>query len=181
MPKTRRLLRQEITYSFARGEEVNILHRLNYPSQQNEFFARILNNRDWIKATVAHHLGLHSADACDIADVAEWLRGSFNVCIPVTIKGWQKKTQPGSRLLLRLPLPYRAGDAFCPGNGDEKIRCEAGTYAWLQANCPDVPIPRLYGFAVSTGETVRYFQSPTCESFGLIRSLSLHTWKISRF
>ncbi|BDD60167.1 hypothetical protein MAP00_005321 [Monascus purpureus] len=55
--------------------------------------------------------------------------------------------------MFRLPLPYRVGDAFRPGNGDEKVRCEAGTYAWLEENCPDVPIPRFYGFGVSTGET----------------------------
>lgn len=36
----------------------------------------------------------------------------------------------------------------------KKIRCEAGTYAWMQKNCPDIPIPRLYGFATSTGEAV---------------------------
>ncbi|KKK15094.1 hypothetical protein AOCH_005603 [Aspergillus ochraceoroseus] len=42
---------------------------------------------------------------------------------------------------------------FRPGNGDEKVLCEAGTYAWLQDNCPDVPIPHLYGFGLSTGES----------------------------
>jgi hypothetical protein len=52
-------------------------------------------------------------------------------------------------------LPYRIGEDCCPGNGDEKVRCEAGTYAWLQENCPTVPIPRLYGFGLSTGQTVR--------------------------
>ena len=154
MPKTRRLLREEITYSFAKEEEVNILHRLEYPDRQHEFFSKILDNRDWIKAVVAHHFRLRSTDLCHIPEVADWLRGSFNVCIPVTIDDWKCKAQSGNRVLVRLPLPYRVGDDFHPGNGDEKIRCEAGTYAWLQENCPDVPIPRLYGFATSTGETV---------------------------
>ncbi|PWY66961.1 hypothetical protein BO83DRAFT_451488 [Aspergillus eucalypticola CBS 122712] len=57
-------------------------------------------------------------------------------------------------MVLRLPLPYRIGEDFMPGNGDEKVKCEAGTYAWLQENCPDVPIPELYGFGLSTGEAV---------------------------
>lgn len=153
MPETRRLLRRDITYSSAKEEEVNILHRLSYPDRQKEFFAHILKNRNWIKTIVAHHLRLPSIDECHISDDSEWLHGSFNVCIPVTIDNC-KKTQSGNRVLVRLPLPYRVGDVFCPGNGDEKIRCETGTYAWLQDNCPDVPIPRLYGFGVSTGESV---------------------------
>ncbi|KAI9721625.1 MAG: hypothetical protein M1828_005116 [Chrysothrix sp. TS-e1954] len=52
---------------------------------------------------------------------------------------------------MRFPLPYKVGEAFRPGNADEKIRCEAGAYAWLRENCADVPIPHLYGFAVSSG------------------------------
>jgi hypothetical protein len=83
---------------------------------------------------------------------------SFNVCIPVTISPWEGKEQPGRRVLIRFPLPYRVGEAFRPGNGDEKIRCEVGAYAYLQENCPEVPIPRLYGFATSDGETVSFLK-----------------------
>jgi hypothetical protein len=52
-------------------------------------------------------------------------------------------------------LPYRIGEDCCPGNADEKVRCEVGIYAWLQEICPTVPISRLYGFGLSIGETVR--------------------------
>lgn len=90
-------------------------------------------------------------------DVEKWHHGSFNLCVPVTINDWKWKQQPGKRVLLRFPLPYRVGEAFRPGNGDEKIQCEAGGYTWLQENCPDVPIPKLYGFSTSTGETVWVF------------------------
>jgi hypothetical protein len=40
MPKTRRLLRGDITYSDAKDREVNILQQLGYYmyDQQNEFF-----------------------------------------------------------------------------------------------------------------------------------------------
>lgn len=62
---------------------------------------------------------------------------SFNVCIPVTISPWEGKEQPGRRVLIRFPLPYRVGEAFRPGNGDEKIRCEAGAYAYLQEKRDD--------------------------------------------
>lgn len=154
MPKTRHLLREEITYSGARNKEINVLHKLKYYEQQNRFFSAVNDERDWMKAILAHHLGLDSPNACRIADRDEWLHGTFNLCVPVTIENWKRRPQSGQRLILRFPLPYHVGEAFRPGNADEKIRCEAGTYAWLQQNCPDVPIPRLYGFATATGETV---------------------------
>ncbi|KAL4948359.1 hypothetical protein BDW69DRAFT_94574 [Aspergillus filifer] len=158
MPKPLPLLRGEITYSTAKLEEVNVLHRLRYCDQRDEFFAYILENRKWIEMIVAHHLNLGSSNECRVADFGDWQHGSFNLCVPVYVNTWKEKQQPGSRVLLRLPLPYRVGDAFRPGNGDEKIRCEAGTYAWLEQNCPDIPIPRLYGFATSTGETFTRLQ-----------------------
>ncbi|EEH03547.1 conserved hypothetical protein [Histoplasma capsulatum G186AR] len=157
MAITRRLLREEITYSTAKGREANILHQLGYHDKQTSFFNQLNNSRDWIKYVVAHHLGLGagSVDLCRVAEVEDWFHGSFNICVPVTIEDetWKREKQGGWHVLLRLPLPYRIGEAFRSGNGDEKVRCEAGTYAWLQENCPEVPIPHMYGFAMSTGET----------------------------
>ncbi|KFZ06251.1 hypothetical protein V501_07595 [Pseudogymnoascus sp. VKM F-4519 (FW-2642)] len=159
MPGALPLSRGEITYSTAQAEEVNILHRLRYPAEEVKFFNHINNKRSWIKAVVAHHLQLRSSTLCQVADVKSWYHGSFNVCVPVTISPWEGKEQPGQRVLIRFPLPYRVGEAFRPGNGDEKIRCEAGAYAYLQENCPEVPIPRLYGFATSDGETFTRLQN----------------------
>ncbi|PLB49351.1 hypothetical protein P170DRAFT_509909 [Aspergillus steynii IBT 23096] len=173
MPRTRRLLRDEqITYSVAQEQETNILHQLGYPEQQSRFFAHLHARQDWMKAIVAHHLGLHTSAVCHVADEAHWLSGSFNVFVPVTIDGWN-----GTRVLIRFPLPYRVGESVRPGNGDEKIRCEAGTYAWLQENCSDIPIPCLYGFALSTGETFTRLESlpiPT-RSYQVLRRRIL-TW-----
>jgi hypothetical protein len=149
MLKTRRLPRREITYASAKDEEVNILHQLGYHEKQTRFFIHLYNHSDWIKTIVAHHLNLSSPAVCRVSEIKDWLHGSFNVCVPVMLSNWDRK-----RVLVRFPLPYRVGEDFMPGNGDEKVRCEAGTYAWLEKNCPDVPIPRLYGFALSTGETV---------------------------
>ncbi|OBT48362.1 hypothetical protein VE00_01149 [Pseudogymnoascus sp. WSF 3629] len=143
--RTRRLPREDITYSVAQDREVNVLHQLEYCDKKDRFFDCLYGKRNLMQAVVAHHLSLQLPDACNIADMSEWLHGSFNVCVPVTISTWQ-----GKRALLRFPLPYRVRDSFQPGNGNEKIRCEAGTYAWLDENCPEVPIPQLYGFALST-------------------------------
>lgn len=151
--RTRRHLRGEITYSKAKAKVVNILHRPGYFEQQNQFFLELSKNQAWTKDVVAHQLGLRSPASCHVADMPEWRHGSFNVLVAVTVHDWGKrKKQPGQRVLLRIPLPYRVGDDFSPGNGDENIRCKAGTYAYLQENYPEVPIPQLYGFAVSTGQ-----------------------------
>ncbi|QUC22930.1 uncharacterized protein UV8b_07171 [Ustilaginoidea virens] len=62
---------------------------------------------------------------------------------------------PSSRVcFLRFPLSSCVGDAASPGNSNEKVNCEAATYAWLQENCPLVPIPKLYGFGLSTDPRV---------------------------
>ncbi|DAA77790.1 TPA_exp: Uncharacterized protein A8136_5493 [Trichophyton benhamiae CBS 112371] len=151
----RTLLRGEISYSSAKDKEVNILHRLEYPEKQNQFITDLVNREQWIKGVVAHHLNITSAK-CHVADPHGWLWGSFNLCIPVTIHNWIRE-QPGNRVLLRLPLPYKVGESFRPGNMDEKIRCEASTYAWLEENHPHIPIPRLYGFSLSSGESSNIF------------------------
>lgn len=150
--RKRRLLRGEITYAAAKEQDANILHQLGYRDQKIRYFTHLYRNRKLIERTVAHHLGLRSADACRAVDVEDWIHGSFNVCIRVDVDGQGR--DPRRQLMMRFPLPYRIGEECCPGNADEKIRCEVGTYAWLQENCPTVPIPQLYGFGLSTGQTV---------------------------
>lgn len=55
---------------------------------------------------------------------------------------------------MRFASPFKIGDLPFPGNADEKVRTEAGTYAWLQENCPTIGIPHLYGFGLSNGRRV---------------------------
>lgn len=131
-----------------------MLHQLQYFDAQASFFSHLDGNTDWIRRTVAHHLCLGSADECHVTEREDWIYGSFNVCVSITIDSWEHRKQPGNRVMMRFPLPYRVGEEFRPGNGDEKVLCEAGAYAWLQENCLEVPIPRLYGFGLSTGESV---------------------------
>ncbi|EGD92424.1 hypothetical protein TESG_00002 [Trichophyton tonsurans CBS 112818] len=145
MARKRRLMRREITFSSASKKETDILHALSvYP--RSVTFTRLQSNLSLIQEAAAYHLRL-SPEACFVpSDFNDWHWGSFNVCIPVTVAGRR-------RALIRFPLPHRVGELFRPGNADENIRCEAGTYAWLQENCPSVPIPKLHGFALSTGQT----------------------------
>ncbi|KAE8352430.1 hypothetical protein BDV28DRAFT_125778 [Aspergillus coremiiformis] len=146
MPPSRRLLRGEIELKDALEDEANILARLGYVSQQNKFFSDLeTKHMQWIREVIAHHFN-SSPSAVIIAHRKQWLSGSFNVCIPASIPGH-------SGVIFRIPLPYRVGEEINPGNADEKIRCEAGTYAWLEKHCPEIPIPKLYGFGMSTGVT----------------------------
>lgn len=149
MTKRRRLLRGEITFSAAKEKESNILHALGYWDQQNDYFASLQRKIHLIEATVARHLNLDPKQ-CHAADPEEWLAGSFNVCIPIFIGS--KHSDPS--LIIRFPLPYRVGESFNPGNADEKVRCEVGTYLWLQQNCPEITIPKFHGYGLATGQRV---------------------------
>lgn len=76
----------------------------------------------------------------------------FNVYIPIYVT--RKDQQPQKRAMIRLPLPYKIGESKFPGNVDEKLRSEAATYIWIRQNCPDVPIPELWGFGLVGGQCV---------------------------
>ena len=179
-PQARRLLHGSITYSAAQECERNILHEIDYWEQETEFISYLYRRRDSIRSVVAQHLGLDAVDKCHVTEPDQWMRGSFNICIRVDIDD-QSQGQ-GRRVIMRFPLPYRIGETPCPGNMAEKILCEAGTYAWLQENCPDVPIPHLYGFGLSTGQTVRSSNHPSrfisnqLSLPSLVIYLSLYAW-----
>ncbi|KAL4861659.1 hypothetical protein BDV12DRAFT_179906 [Aspergillus spectabilis] len=143
-PRIRHLLRGEITLEDAQSDETNILHQLRYVHQRDEFFSFLEDHAEWIREVIAHHFNI-SPSTVIITPRDQWLNGSFNVCIPVSTGQHD--------VLFRIPLPYRVGERVKPGNADEKIRCEAGTYAWLEEHCPDIPIAKLYGFGLSTGVT----------------------------
>jgi hypothetical protein len=163
MPRSRPLLHGDITYSAAKEKETNVLHTLGYWEQKLKFFDYLHRKRESIEAVALHHLGLSSAGTCHVSEPDDWLHGSFNLCIPIRFNSHGKV--PSKRLMIRFPLPYRVGEEFRPGNADEKLRCEAGTYAWLQENCPCVPIPRLHGFGLSRGERVCEHPAPYFDLF----------------
>ncbi|PYI06695.1 hypothetical protein BO78DRAFT_314953 [Aspergillus sclerotiicarbonarius CBS 121057] len=148
----------------ALADDDNILHRLDYPQKQKDFWSHLISLKAEIEATVAFHL---RARCCEVADQADWMFGSYNVCIPVCINPPSE-----NHVLVRIPLPYKIGEENKPGNVDEKLRSEAATYIWIRQNCPTVPIPSLHGFAFPDGQT---FIKPSCVSlFSRLR------WRISR-
>ncbi|KAF4629963.1 hypothetical protein G7Y89_g8178 [Cudoniella acicularis] len=132
-----------ITYEIARKKDVNIINEATYPGARRQLYQKLLDQRATIQSLVRHHLRLRNEDACIVED--RWIRGNFNVCIPVKVRsaGFNKN------LVFRCPMPHKLAEAKYPGTVDEKLSSEVGTYVWMQEHCPDIPIPRLYGFGFS--------------------------------
>ncbi|TQV90424.1 Aminoglycoside phosphotransferase [Cordyceps javanica] len=152
---TRNLLSGPITLSEAKLKSSNVMHALRFSLEKREFYARIERQRHLLSRTIAHHLNIDVARVT-VSEQDAWIHGSFNLCVPALV-------DEASPVLLRFPLPYRVEDVTSPGNADEKVRAEAATYAWIHDNCPDVPIPQLYGFGLSTKQqaSLRFLISHT--------------------
>ena len=130
-------------------------------SVQTDWLFPPFQKQDEIKQVVACHLGLKSNQSCRLGDFSEWMHGTFNVCIPVYISHWNRR--PKNRVLIRFPLPYKLGETLNPGNMDEKVRSEAATYIWMRQNCPETPIPYLWGFGIGNNLHVRaVFRNALC-------------------
>lgn len=140
-------LKGSITYSEAADQEHNVLHRLTYWQKREDFLRYLLQHTKEIEDIVTCYLRLSRAEKCRLSCSEEWVHGSFNVCLPVYIDNWRHR--PGRRVMIRFPLPFKVGGS---GNAEEKVRCEAATYAWIRENCPEVPIPYLWGFSFA-GDT----------------------------
>lgn len=151
MSNTLPLLRGTVSLSQALSNDDNILAQIVYPQQRQAFYNYLYAHTADIEAVVSSTLRVKG---CRVSGIKTWISGSYNVCVPVHIN------PPSDFLtvLVRIPLPYKVGDSKCPGNGEEKLRCEVASYIWTQENCPDVPIPVLFGFGFQNGLTVCLFR-----------------------
>ncbi|KAM3537540.1 hypothetical protein ARSEF1564_009542 [Beauveria bassiana] len=159
---TRDLLSGPITLSAAQSHPSNILHSLRYPALKIAFYAHIESHRALITDIIAHHFGI-SPSIVDVAPQVWWRHGSFNLGIPGRILEPVPAGVP-ALFFIRFPLPYRVGELTLPGNADEKLSCEAATYAFIEESCSRVPIPKLYGFGLSNNLRVflSLFLFPSC-------------------
>jgi len=146
------LLRGRITLSEALSKDRDALHELAYTKGRLDFLWDLLEHQPEILETVSRHLGIPATDL-ELPGVLDWKSGSFNYCLPIKIARCHHPALP-ERVIIRFALPYSVGAISFPDGVDEKVRCEAATYIWLQENCPDVPIPRLYGFAFPGTQSV---------------------------
>ncbi|KAI1839579.1 hypothetical protein JX266_014210 [Neoarthrinium moseri] len=134
---------RHITYSAALNKEENIKNQILEVSARNKLYEELWNQRHTIEGLVKHHLGLGNQAKCAIAPTTRWIRGSFNVCIPLAIKSANSST---TSLMFRCAMPHKLAEAKHPGAVDEKVGSEVGTYVWMQSQCPEIRIPHLYGF-----------------------------------
>ncbi|KAL8841964.1 MAG: hypothetical protein Q9176_002901 [Flavoplaca citrina] len=146
VPATLRTIKEEVTLDFALEEEHNMLRRLLYWDKRATLLGYLLDHAVQIEAIVAHHLALRDPSDCCLSPLDDWLHGSFNMCIPVHVKRWEQQAE--KRVMIRFPLPYKVGEEDFPGNAEEKLRCEAATYVWLQQHCPD-PHPLDHGYLLT--------------------------------
>lgn len=98
-----------------------------------------------------------------MSETSKWMCGYYNVCVPVDIDA---VGFPNKRVIVRIPLAYKLGEAENPGNAEEKLRCEAATFIWIKEQCPEVPIPYLWGFGFPSGQCVHGPTKRTAISFG---------------
>lgn len=147
------LLGRQVTLDAALSSVDDMLLELSYPSKQAAFYSHLHEQQSEIEALVSFHLGLGTTERCRMSETEEWMCGYYNVCVLVYVDGWVKF--PGKRVIIRIPLPYKLGEAENPGNIEEKLRCEAATFIWIKEQCPEVPIPYLWGFGFPSGQCVR--------------------------
>jgi hypothetical protein len=137
--------RRPITYESALKKDANIISEAAYFEAAIELYQSLWNQRQTIQAIVKHHLRLNNHDTCIVSTKERWIRGSFNVCIPIEIRS----TRCHKKLIFRCPMPHKLAEVQYPGTVDEKLSSEVGTYAWMQQYCPNIRIPHLYGFGFS--------------------------------
>lgn len=147
------LLRGHISLEEALKDDNDVIQELSYPEMRSEFWLHLYRCRPHIEEIISQHLNVPCSDF-RLGDVREWLHGSFNACLPFYINANPRTSRLPKKGIIRFPLPYKIGEKPCPGNVDEKVRCEAATYIWLQRSCPKIPVPRLLGFGLPCGQSV---------------------------
>lgn len=148
-------LDNDITLEQALEEEDNMLRRLTFMDKRIDLLTYLLDHQYEIQSLMAYHLKGKKVEDCRLAPIGEWEHGSHNICLPVSIKG--RQGHGGERVIVRFPLSYKLGEDLFPDNAIEKLRSEAATYIWIRSHCPEIPFPRLLGFAFEGDQCVGGF------------------------
>ncbi|CRJ98974.1 hypothetical protein BN1708_009522 [Verticillium longisporum] len=117
------------------------------------------HQRRAISSLAALHVGLdpeRQHQRCVVQEPDGWIRGNFNICVPVHVL--DKAGSLIRRVLVRCPMGHKLAEDRHPGTVDEKLSTEVATYAWMQENCPEVPIPALLGFGFTDGRHFTHVQ-----------------------
>lgn len=145
--------RGALTHEAALETDANIVGEVAHWKATRRFFDKLWHYRGLMRALVVHHLDLPRRADVTIAVATHhtWLLGGFNVCIPVKV---ELPGQATRRFMMRFAIPHKLAEPKYPGTVNEKVASEVGAYVWMQEMCPDIPIPRLYGFGFLGGGCV---------------------------
>lgn len=122
-------------------------------AKTQSFCSDLESHRPQLERLISRHLGISTSEFV-LLGREHWVWGSFNICLPIDIKCMLYTRTLPRQAILRFPLPFRCGEEFSPGNVEEKLRCEAATYIWLQRYCPSIPTPRLLAVGFPGAESV---------------------------
>lgn len=137
---------ESFSLSAAQKNERNLLARLQRSHATRQLYQDLWRDRKTIEAVTAHHLGRINPSSCIVQKMGTWLIGQFNICIIIHINESDGRT---SEKIFRCPMPHKVGEQYSAGTVEEKIRAEVATYAWIETNCPDIPVPCLRAFGLS--------------------------------
>lgn len=138
---------ESLTLSAAQKNERNILARVKCSHATRELHRDLGRERKSIEGTKAHHPSRMDPSACVVQSMSTWIKGRFNVCILVHDHDVDGSV---SKKIFRCPMAHKAGEQYSPGATDKKMRAEVAAYAWIENHCPDIPIPELHGFELSS-------------------------------
>jgi hypothetical protein len=163
---------QSFSLSATQRNERNILVKLQRSHATKQLFHDLWHERKAIEAVVAHHLGRIDRSTCTVQDMSTWLIGQFNVCVIVHIHDGDDKI---SKKIFRCPMYHKVGEQYTPGSVDEKMRAEVATYAWIETNSADIPIPFLHGFGLSSGLQVWHLCLDEDDGYLTRKLLTVHS------
>ncbi|PMD14764.1 hypothetical protein NA56DRAFT_664488 [Hyaloscypha hepaticicola] len=138
--------RKPITYESALNKDSNIIRQAAHLEAATELYQSLWGQRQTIQALVKHHLRLSNRDTVIVNAEDQWIRGSFNVCIPIEVRS----TRFHKKLMFPCPMPHKLAEAKYPSTVDEKLSSEVGMYVIMLFECLDIRIPHLYGFGFLT-------------------------------
>lgn len=144
---------ESTTLEEARDNDYNLLVRIRRGAADEILCDQLWDHREEIQALIAHHLRLERTAACLVQPRVTWEIGRFNICVLVETHSLGKT----AKMIFRCQKEYQLGEKWFPGVAEEKVRVEAGTYAWIEEHCPEVRIPHLFAFGLKDGPQVRLF------------------------
>jgi hypothetical protein len=120
---------KEVTLEEALDDDWDMIPTITAFSKTQEYCRYLERNHNQLERIISRHLGIPSTDFVLLSQ-DHWVWGSFNICLPLDIKRTNRASRLPRQAILRLPLPFRCGEDYSPGNVEEKLRCE-GRYIHL--------------------------------------------------